>query len=165
MVYKFRNNKFYPKGLHFGLTTKNEIRFEASFDPSCIYDHHSSDNYDVNKLFGFSTDWYHHWNSARVGWRCINNQNIQILTYTYDKKERQQPQMLGIIEPGDKIVCSILKSPSSFYFTFESKGKSKEILVDTHQYNFPIKYLLFPYFGGNMTAPHDMRLEVTRLKV
>ena len=164
MIYRLDKGKFYPRGLHFGITTANRLKFEAKFDSSCVYDHGTVDNYDVNKLFGFSTDWYHHWNSARIGWRCIDNKSIEIMAYVYDRKKRLEPQVIGTILPEETVRCSITKRPSDFHFTMEQNGGVKSVVIPTHTYNWKFKYLLFPYFGGNMAAPHDMTLELNRVR-
>ena len=71
----------------------NLIQSEEVFDsirvyffPNCTYQ--LSENYDqVNKLYGFS-EGFHHWNSARTGWRCVDGENIELLAYSYINGKR-----------------------------------------------------------------------------
>ena len=164
MIYHIQKGGHYKSGIKIGLNFRNKVTFKAEFDFSCIYDHGTSDNYDVNKLYGFSTSWSHHKQSARIGWRCINGIDIQILAYSYDQGVRQDPQLLGTVKPGNCFECSIEKRKGSFLFTFNHDDKNKFISVKIKDGWFPLRYMLYPYFGGNMKAPHDMIMDVNEMK-
>ena len=161
MDFEIKKGSNYATGFHFELTFSNEISFKAKFDENCLYDLGTSDNYDINKLYGFSTSYHHHKQSARFGWRCIDGENIQILTYTYDKGKRMEPTLLGTILPGQEIIGSIKRNKSSYTFEFLTSGKEKKVIIPISQNCWYPRYILWPYFGGNMPAPHDMSLEVS----
>ena len=54
------------------------------FTDSCMFDLHDEDQWDVNKLFGFSIGHHHNNSSFRFGWRpLLNNMTIEIVAYEY----------------------------------------------------------------------------------
>ncbi len=79
--YKINENshssKLYGFLPHVGFTLNEEIEFECKFDKNCLYKIETSDKYDINKLYGFSTSYFHHIQSARVGWRCLDGKSIE----------------------------------------------------------------------------------------
>lgn len=168
-TYYIEKGKHSAKGLHFGLTFKNEIKFRACFDKSCLYDLESNDNYDINKLFGFSTTWFHHKQSARVGWRCLNGEKIQLVTYSYNKSQRSitESDILGEISPNEWFECEIIDIEHSYVFKLKiGFGDGKRIITakDIKEKDwFLFHYLLFPYFGGNQPAPHDMKIFIEKI--
>ncbi len=165
MVYKIPRGKHSAEGLHFGLTFKREIKFKASFAESCLYHFGDTDDYDVNKLFGYSVVWYHHHKqSARFGWRCLNGVDIEILTYTYNEGERQQPQLLHAIRPNQEFIGSIYDHPNYFLFEMDISGIHVSKMIEKKKTSIPLRYYLYPYFGGNKLCPYDMFINVEKIK-
>jgi hypothetical protein len=153
----------HSSGFHFGLTFTKKIAFKAMFDKSCLYNLKSIDNYDINKLFGFSTTHYHHRQSARVGWRCLDGENIQIVTYSYKDGLFHREQVLGTVKPGEEFLCSIEDVEDYYIYRF-TKGNEDVVVKDEKMPDwFLFHYLLWPYFGGNNPAPHDMKLYLKRV--
>lgn len=163
MVYSINKGRHKVQGFHCGLTFRREIHAKVSFDSSCLYDLKDSDNYDVNKLFGFSTSYFHHRQSARIGWRCIDGLNIQLLTYTYDKGKRQEPQLIKTVKPNRIFTASIFDNRVNFGFEVKIGEEIFHKRVMKTDSWFPFRYYLYPYFGGNKTAPHDMIISVDRI--
>lgn len=140
----------------------------AYFYPSCLYQ--LSTNFDqVNKLFGIS-EGFHHWNSARIGWRCLDGEEIEILAYAYVNGKRiikpmikckaQEWVFLHIENKRSKYVFKAL-TPNSQSITI-SIDKITKITVYSLFKLF--MYKLYPYFGGKQSAPHDMSLYLVKLK-
>ena len=166
MIYKIKKGSHYKQGFKVSLTFKDQIRFQCLFDESCVYDLKSNDNYDINKLYGFGTSFHHHMQSARVGWRCLDNKNIQLVSYTYDGKSwknRLKEQVLGTVRPGQAFTCTITIGDNLYRYDFHSEDEKNSVYDPIYRKCWPIRHILFPYFGGNMPAPHDMSLEVTRV--
>ncbi|MBA2403377.1 MAG: hypothetical protein H0V66_01290 [Bdellovibrionales bacterium] len=136
------------------------MKREVVFDSSAIYSTNNPDNQgDINKLFGFADcNSHHHTNSARFGWRWFNGQ-LEIHAYNYVKKVRQY-QLLEVIQLNRPYAMSI--SATNDKYTFR---------IDDRQYNMPrgcsaavtFKYLLYPYFGGDEKAPHDIVIELNKI--
>lgn len=151
------------RGIHFGITFGRKVKVRAKFDKSCLYDLKSNENYDINKLFGFSTTYYHHNQSARIGWRCLDGVTIQILTYTYNMGERMEASILGSVKPGELFECSIEDIETDYLYVFTGGGYTNTVRVPKQEDKVIFKYLLWPFFGGNIPAPHDMILYMERL--
>lgn len=143
---------------HFGFTLKNQIKFSGKFDENCLYDLHDNDNYDTNKLFGISTSYNHMIQSARIGWRCLDNKTIEILAYVHDEHKFLNPQILGTINPDELFECMITVNDLSFQFLFRKEYKTNVVTIAKKTKGWKFKYKLFPYFGGNESAPHDMTI-------
>ncbi len=150
---------------------KEELNLDSRrvmFSKSCTYK--LDENYDqVNKLFGFS-EGFHHWNSARFGWRCLDGENIEILAYCYVNGERIITPMMKC-KTDSWIFCNIQNKKDKYIFkTLDIRNNGFVTYVDK-----PIKkniyslfkvfiYKLFPYFGGKIAAPKDMRIFMVKLK-
>ena len=156
---KHKTSRFY-----FDLTFKKNIKFQAKFDESCLYDLGNNDNYDINKLYGFSTTYFHQKQSGRVGWRCIDGKNIQLLTYSYNDSNRDlnDSEVLGEVKPNELFECEIIDNEDHYLYKFFKLNKKCELIssaIDTKQKDwFLFHYKLRPYFGGNNPAPHDMKI-------
>jgi hypothetical protein len=138
------------------VNTKNELAYLVKFDRSCIYDLGSSDNEDINKLFGYSLGWNHHVNSARFGWNSKLGK-INIYSYVYDREKR----ISNLIDTLDTESEHLLKlTLLDDNWIFEVDGKVSQ--VEVYQ-TFKTGYKLWPYFGGNIVAPNDMSIELSRV--
>ena len=167
-TYLIKKGNHYPSGFHFGITFKKTISFRCKFDDTCLYDAlGDNDEYDINKLFGFSTTWFHHRQSGRVGWRCIDGENIELLTYSYNKGKRniKESDILGTVKPGEMFYCAIQDTEDKYVYIFQKAfDENISIQTDPKQKDwFLFHYLLFPYFGGNKTAPHNMKIFLENL--
>ena len=128
------------------------------FDESCQYELLGPDQYDVNKLIGFSIGANHHKESARFGWRSVANE-IEISAYAYVNSKR-------IIEPIAKVP---LNTNIDLFLDVEQHAKPFAVAFSTGPHvetkipkitPFAIGYSLWPYFGGNCPAPHKMKMEI-----
>lgn len=153
------------KGKHYA-TYKAEMlqadfmTFQATFDESAEYVSSSEENqHDINKLFGFADcNAHHHDNSARFGWRWLNGQ-IDILAYCYVDGERVVEE-IGQTMPNTTNNYEIRLTDAHYIFTLDDKtieiDRSKPCDIGAY-------YLLYPYFGGDDTAPHDISIYIRRL--
>ena len=152
-----------PKGEHYALendfrsTRVRQLKFSVVFDSSCIYNTAKGANSsDVNKLYGFSDcNTQHHVNSARFGWRWTGRE-LEILAYCYVDSVRQI-KPLGTISIGKPAEMSISVEPESY--VFELNGSAA--LMPRHcSGEYAEGYQLYPYFGGDETAPHEIRIRI-----
>jgi hypothetical protein len=159
-------NSHHTWGLHrFGITFKNKIAFRAKFSNDCLYDLKNVNNYDINKLFGFSTTLWHHNQSARVGWRRHDDTSIEVLTYSYNNHKRIDETLLGIVKPDQEFTCTIEDTESHYVYTYNDGDKFNKVSDPKLSDKVWFKYLLFPYFGGDQKAPHDMTIYLKRIKI
>jgi len=155
-TYKIKSGK-HNSGIHFAPHTTNGLLFSAKFDDSAIYQTQNPTNQaDINKLYGFSDCMSKHQeNSARIGWRWYNNE-LQILGYTYADGNRHH-KLITSAPLNEYFEASIIISGYEYQFKVNNetvylpRGCNKEVGV---------AYRLFPYFGGDETAPHDIKIKI-----
>jgi len=147
----------YCEGNDYEVIHQSSLTFKAVFDSSCIYTSQNPDNQaDINKLYGFSDcSTLHHANSARFGWNWMNGQ-MHIHAYCYVDSVRQYKE-LGTVELNKEISCKIEVLPEKYIFTLNGKQDTMQrYCSDTIAYGVK----LFPYFGGDEPAPHDLRIKI-----
>lgn len=153
-----------PKGKHYStykveLLQNDYLAFQAQFDESAIYTSVTPENqWDINKLFGLSDcNSQHHENSARFGWRWLEGK-IEILAYCYVGGTRIV-ENIGATMPFQVNNYEIQLTDSLYIFRMDDSTISieRQKPCDVGGY-----YLLFPYFGGDETAPHDTNIYIKR---
>jgi hypothetical protein len=135
------------KGKHYSLNfpklfwNKEKMKITFKFDSSAIYNIPGDDMKDWNKLFGFSRG-LHHKNSVRLAWRWNNEiSKIEITEYYYTN---------GVRKYNDTPLLSINPNEThNLEIEIENKNSCK------------LGYALFPFFGGNVPAPHDVTIQVS----
>lgn len=131
------------------------LKYDVLFNESAKYDLNSVDQYDINKLFGFNScnSIQHHTNSARFGWRWLND-SLEIHAYIYENEVRYFQKICSVqlntwnsysLEDNYFAYIFILND-NTYIFT-----KSQNCISNYH-------YALYPYFGGNQEAPHDITI-------
>jgi len=147
--------------------SKSESK-RVMFSRDCIYK--LDRNYDqINKLFGIS-EGYHHWNSARFGWRCIDAETIEILAYCYIDGERIVKPIMKC-KPDSWFFCNLQNKEDKYIFkTLDIKNNGYIVYVNkANKKSFKnifsvFIYKLFPYFGGEIVAPQNMKIFMVNLK-
>ncbi len=142
--------------------TTNELHFKAKFDSSAIYTTTDPLNQDdTNKLYGLSDcgSVSHQTNSARFGWRWFNNQ-LEIMSYCYIDGVRPEPVRVATVALNTVNSYSIAFKSDKYIFTVNDTSKVE--VAKNCNYN-SIRYKLYPYFGGNETAPHEIRIWIEEL--
>lgn len=137
----------------------NALNFKATFDSSAIYTTVDKKNQaDINKLYGFSDcSSSHHTNSARFGWRWTGKA-LEIHGYTYINGERNSKYITSVAF--DKAFdYSISALPEQYQFTVNDVS----IFMDRSCSGPASGYVLYPYFGGDETAPHDITISIEAL--
>ncbi|PRY15726.1 hypothetical protein CLV24_102350 [Pontibacter ummariensis] len=135
------------------------MKFQVTFDSTAIYTTTLKKNQgDINKLYGMSdcrTD--HHTNSARFGWRWYKEQ-LELLAYTYKDKELSY-ELIGAVPIGEPITCELRMEKQQY--VFEANGK--RITMPRGCSGEADGLQLYPYFGGNEAAPHDITIKIREL--
>ena len=143
-------------------TSTKRVAFFATFDESARYAFaDASEQADINKLLGFSDcTTHHHENSARFGWRWYNDQ-LEIHAYCYVDSVRVH-ELIGTVDIGDKIRYEITTTPEAYEFFLN--GEKKLAIPRAQTCDEGLNYLLYPYFGGSVPAPHDVHIKIEMLK-
>ncbi len=163
-TYHIRARHHYAPHLpKFYLGMKKKFFIDFRFMEGCQYQFQGEDSADINKLFGVSFG-QHHKNSIRIGWNSAGNGEIKLYYYAYEDGERTfnfigtckmyEFQLLKLELDFDNNLVKITNSVTGL----PDSVRTKEI-----PYKFPrfkLGYYLFPYFGGNRTAPTDTYIQL-----
>jgi hypothetical protein len=137
----------------------SEMKFMVKFDNSAIYQTVIPENqYDINKLWGFSEGINNQYNSARIGWSW-NNDALRLYGYVYANGVRHY-QEITPVAIGSDITCSIKLAGSTYLFTVNGVSVSLPRGPSTAQAS---GYQQYPYFGGDETAPHLITIMIKSL--
>jgi hypothetical protein len=133
----------------------DELKFIVKFDNSASYQTIDPANQeDINKLFGFSdNNKLHQEYSARFGWNWSRD-SLRLFAYVYNNSVRTFKEISAILT-GTEYNASIKVENSNYIFTLNDKT------VEMPRESTTAKgegYKLFPYFGGDEVAPHDITI-------
>lgn len=137
---------------------RDNIRFEIVLTESCKYETINPENQlDVNKLFGFSDGGGHMKNSARMGWRFVNDE-LELMAYTHYNGKFDFKKICNV-NPNVHYECKINCLPDKYEFIVGDNT----VYMDRYWLYSGKRYLLWPYFGGDEVAPHDITIKVKLL--
>lgn len=117
--------------------------------PSFEHDH-------INKIVGLAVGIDHHDNSLRIGW-MFSNDLFHLYAYAYHNGKRHH-KFITAVHIGHKVE----------YYIAVIEGVPT-IHVDDYRVAFDFQYdysvktgsLLFPYYGGQPTAPNTIKLKLS----
>jgi len=165
---KIKKDRHYPCLIPLGLPiwvkkrTPTIKHAKFMFTDSCMFDLKDEDQWDVNKLFGFSIGHHHNCNSFRFGWRPIlDNETIEIVAYEYHNGIRNKTMPICEINLYEWYSFKIIYNPilkTSGYRITSSTNISNFFVNDIYflDKTYGLGYTLGIYFGGNETAPQDI---------
>jgi hypothetical protein len=141
--------------------TIQTLTFKAKFDSSAIYKTVDSTNqFDTNKLYGFSDcGTFHQTNSARFGWRWVNG-NLEIMAYCYINGIR--PEAVCVDTVALNAVNTYKLEFKSDRYIFSVNDSNRVEVLKSCNYS-GLRYKLYPYFGGNEVAPHEIKIWIEEL--
>lgn len=144
----------------FMLVDCQELNFKVKFDSSAIYKTKASGNQlDINKLYGFSdNNSTHQEYSARFGWRWHAGK-LEIFAYLYNAGKRSFSK-IGEAEIGNVYNCSIKVDGNHYVFSINDQSITVSRESTTKS---AVGYKLFPYFGGDESAPHQINIWIEDL--
>jgi len=153
-----------PAGQHSSGTFINHpdnsrISFQFMLDQSAYYESEIPENqHDVNKIYGMSDFGLRHQKySIRLGWRYINN-NLE-LCWLRHEEGRHSSATIRVIEPD--IIYSATIDIKTFYYVIVIDSDTT-LVRRRPEGNWGLirRYYLYPYFGGNEYAPHDITIKI-----
>lgn len=179
MEYLIEQGEHGAKGTHMKLYSGGDLVIQGSFDKSCLYDSLAFDQErDINKLIGFSQGFFpkykkgkwipaHHRNSVRIGWRPSLDGEFELFLYTYQDGKRNA-RFITNVEAGQEWKISFLPVVyNNLLVSVKVQRDSGEITEDSLSMGGFFNnwgYMLFPYFGGDSPAPHDMKIRLSIIK-
>jgi hypothetical protein len=158
-TYLIRQGQHYCDQSSLKSVSTSDMKFMVIFDSSAIYQSVNPVNqYDINKLYGFSEGFDNQYNSARIGWRWSDNA-LRLFGYVY-KLGIRYSQEITTIPFKTEISCSIKLSGSNYIITAKGvsvtlpRGLSTSTASGFQQY---------PYFGGDEVAPHNISIKIKNI--
>lgn len=153
-----------PEGEHSSGTFINHpdnsrIVFKFILDESAIYKSIVPENqHDVNKIYGFSDfGKIHQKYSIRLGWRYLNG-NLELCWLRHEDGIHSSGKIQNV--EIDQIYNATINITTFYY----------EIVIDSDttlvrrrpkgNWGLVKRYYLYPYFGGNEFAPHDIQIRI-----
>ena len=149
----------HSSGSHFNHPTNSKITFKFMLDESAIYETEIPENqYDVNKIYGFSDFGLRHQKySIRLGWRYLNNK-IE-LCWLRHEEGRHSSATIRTIETD--VVYNAIINITTFYYEIVIDGDTTLVRRRPEgNWGLVRRYYLYPYFGGNEYAPHDITIKI-----
>ncbi|MBA2746088.1 MAG: hypothetical protein H0U44_07685 [Flavisolibacter sp.] len=136
------------------------MKFLVKFDGSAEYTSLTTENqFDINKLFGFSdNDSTHHRYSARIGWRWSDGA-LRLFAYVYNSGTVISKE-ITTVNIGEELDCSISVAGDTYHFKVNDHI---EVLPRTATTPSAKGYQLYPYFGGDEVAPHEIRIWIKEI--
>jgi hypothetical protein len=154
-VFKIRKG-FHRSTFDRDTTKQSSLYFSCIFDSNCEYVTDDPLNqYDINKLYGLSDcGTYHKRNSVRFGWRW-DGTSIEINSYVRVDGVFKFSKIcnVNVNEPNDYSIVIFTD-----YYLF--KVNDIEYIVDKNCNYEGKRYKLWPYFGGDEKAPHEMVIRI-----
>ena len=143
-VYKFYRNQ-------------PELRFTVRFDSTAVYKTSDPANQqDINKLYGFAdNDKSHQIFSARIGWRWLDSK-LELHAYVYNDSVRTT-SLISAVPLLREVECAIRVVGNRYVFTVDGVTTT---MPRTATSPGALGYRLFPYFGGDESAPPDIRIKI-----
>lgn len=159
-TFKIKEGEHYSKPWRLGLLFgKHEVKAEFVPNVSWLYSFDDEDDYDINKIFGLSRG-DHRKNSARLGWNpSPDGKQIEFWCYVRTNGKMHVPLTpLGIVNPRTIVNASITDYGDSYIFSIQTRKfkRTQQVRVDGKRSWF--RYRLWPYFGGNKPAPHEVKV-------
>lgn len=157
ITYVIPANEQFSRPNDFQTFNSDTISFIAIFDSSCIYKTIDTNNqYDINKLFGFSDCNSHHLvNSARVGWRWSND-SLRLFAFVHYNRNILYKEMTTA-QIAIPVTCMIVCDGNDYVFTINNTHAVMPRYCNQKGLGH---YLLYPYFGGDEKSPHNIFIKI-----
>jgi hypothetical protein len=153
----------------------SEMKFYAQFDASAIYTSVTPVNqYDINKLWGFSEGINNQYNSCRIGWgyndgnvagvNLIGTPALRLYAYSYALGVRYSKE-IAVVPLNIPVYCSIKLSGNLYTCTvqYTENNVVKTYSATVNRGATATKasgYQQYPYFGGDEVAPHPIYINI-----
>lgn len=163
MIFKIKKNKHYSNRFIYKLfnlfNLDRRIKFKVMFNESSYYNLGNPNQSDINKLFGFSNG-LHHKNSVRFGWNPVSKDSVAIYSYCYINGVRKS-HFITTVNINQEYRMSIKDCEKFYLFTIINPDYNIfQDIVEKDDSVISLSYNLWPYFGGDEKAPHDISIKI-----
>ena len=137
----------------------SKISFQFILDESAYYETEIPENQDdVNKIYGMSDFGLRHQKySIRLGWRYMRGELE--LCWLRHEEGRHSAETIRTIEPN--VIYDATIDIKTFYYVIVIDNDTT-LVRRRPEGNWGLlrRYYLYPYFGGNEYAPHDITIKI-----
>ena len=163
MIFTIKKGRHYSNGLLYKIFSfinyNSKMSYNVKFNKTDIYVDNTPDKFDVNKLFGFSLG-LHHRNSHRFGWNCLDGK-VYLYSYSYVNGKRIINEICSV-NLDEEYKCIIkVKDKKCIFSVISPRYEIKQKIIDIPN-RLILGYVLWPYFGGNKTAPQNISIELSK---
>lgn len=155
-----------PKGVYL-LSSNPSIHYKVMFDKSCLYENPDNMPGHVNKLIGLSIG-HHHKHSYRIGWKPVGDK-IELFIYTYYRSRRSIDSTKILVSPEEEFVVKMSLKNNTITVLIDVINRVST--YDKFEFSYILRdnkviwgYKLSPYFGGMMTSPKEIKLNLKSMK-
>lgn len=137
------------------------LRFIVTFGEGSWYgvNDYGNDGYDHNKLYGLNYGWKSHVNSVRVAWLPnVYLGKIDLYAYIYSNGVRLDKYLTTVNQFEE--VKVLISHYGKDRVSVTINGKIETFMMSESK----LKFKLFPYFGGNLKAPNDIKIYIKETK-
>ena len=149
----------HSSGVYINYADNSRIEFDFILNESAIYYSEIPENqHDVNKIYGLSDFGLKHQKySIRLGWRYIDG-NIELCWLRHEDGVHSS-ETIRNIELNE--IYSAVIDINTFYYVIVINNDTT-LLRRRPKGNWGAirRYYLYPYFGGNEYAPHDITIKI-----
>lgn len=151
-------------GSYFNHPTNSKISFNFMLDESAEYISEVPRNQtDINKIYGFSDFGKSHMQySIRLGWRYIPDSDNIELCWLRHEDGVHKGETIRNIEPNE-IYRATINIETFWYVIVIDNDTTRVIRRPEGNWGLIRRYYLYPYFGGNEFAPHDVTVKIKDL--
>jgi len=137
----------------------SKIEFKFILDESAVYYTEIPENqHDVNKIYGFSDFGKKHQNhSIRIGWRYIDG-NIELCWLKHEEGVHLSSTIRNI--ELDEIYNAVIDIQTFYYVIIIDNDTTLVRRRPGGNWGLVRRYYLYPYFGGNEFAPHNITIKI-----
>ncbi len=131
------------------------FNWNIEFDSSAIYVIDSTNQLDINKLIGWSDCGEDHMEaSIRFGWRWVND-SLEIHWFKHENGNFSFAKITNVY----------LCKPYNYYlrihtWDYEMQVDGVKVFIPRNCVKQRRRYQLYPYFGGDEVAPHDITIKI-----
>lgn len=155
MIFKISKNSHYSNFKFPKLTFNKKLVAKINLISGFVYKCDINENQkDTNKIIGLSDDYFHQINSIRIGFRYFNGV-IELMVYYYNNSKHNSIKIGEVLENNPfKIEIEITNDLYIIKF-----NKNYQFIKRTSKWKF-IRYVLFPYFGGQEKSKSDIKFDI-----
>jgi len=137
----------------------SRIVFKFLLDESAIYESIVPENqYDVNKIYGMSDfGKIHQKYSIRLGWRYVEGQ-VELCWLRHEDGNHSSGKIKNI--EIDEVYNATINITTFYYQIVIDNDTTLVRRRPKGNWGLVRRYYLYPYFGGNEFAPHDIEIRI-----